>query len=157
MLLSTSFAFSQSGGTYLLEKSVISNGGDTIAGGTYAMTGTIGQPSAGVVSVGGSFLMMSGFWTPQVGPTSAPVSISGRVMTPSGRGINNAALTLVSMEGRAVVVRTGGFGYFRFNDLSAGDTYILSVKAKSFTFAQSPVTLFLGDHIADLEFISNEP
>ncbi len=41
--------------------STIDNGGVTSAGGTYAVTGSIGQPDAGELS-GGSFVLGGGFW-----------------------------------------------------------------------------------------------
>lgn len=41
--------------------STIDNGGETSSGGTYAVTGSIGQPDAGEMS-GGSFALSGGFW-----------------------------------------------------------------------------------------------
>ncbi len=42
--------------------STIDNGGLTSAGGTYEVTGSIGQPDAGELS-GGSFALSGGFWS----------------------------------------------------------------------------------------------
>lgn len=42
--------------------STIDSGGATSAGGTYEVTGSIGQPDAGEVS-GGSFVLSGGFWS----------------------------------------------------------------------------------------------
>ncbi|GJQ30511.1 MAG: hypothetical protein HBSAPP03_23950 [Phycisphaerae bacterium] len=48
----------------------IDGGGGTSAGGAFTLSGTIGQPDAGVMS-GGSFTLSGGFWvsTPPGGPT----------------------------------------------------------------------------------------
>ena len=54
--------FSQSGGNFEIKKSVIAGGGDKSTGGTFEMTGTIGQPVAGTNSTGGDFELRSGFW-----------------------------------------------------------------------------------------------
>ncbi|MEP7037147.1 MAG: carboxypeptidase-like regulatory domain-containing protein, partial [Acidobacteriota bacterium] len=58
--------------------------------------------------------------------TAAPVSIGGRVMTMSGRGIANVRLTLTDANGQVRTARTTSFGYYHFDDVRAGETYILS-------------------------------
>ncbi|GEM_PF-890172 len=40
----------------------IDGGGGTSAGGTFNLSGTIGQPDAGAVMSGGSFALQGGFW-----------------------------------------------------------------------------------------------
>ena len=54
--------FAQSGGTFVIEKSVIAGGGEKSTGGTFVLDGTIGQSLAGTQSNGGSFTLLSGFW-----------------------------------------------------------------------------------------------
>ncbi len=51
-------AFAQS---YSLDWFTLDGGGGTSTGGVYAVSGTIGQPDAGVMS-GGSFSLFGGFW-----------------------------------------------------------------------------------------------
>src|SRR5438876_1482508 len=53
---------SQSGGSFVIQKSVIAGGGDRSSGGTFIVDGTIGQNLAGVQSTGGTFDLRSGFW-----------------------------------------------------------------------------------------------
>ena len=55
------FATSQSDGAYVLVWSTIDGGGGTSSGGVYTLSGTIGQPDAGVMA-GGDFALMGGFW-----------------------------------------------------------------------------------------------
>ncbi len=56
------FAQSQ-GGDFLLEKSTIDTGGQTSAGGDFQVTGTIGQPEAGIEPASGAeFQVHGGFW-----------------------------------------------------------------------------------------------
>ena len=40
----------------------IDGGGGTSTGGTFALSGTIGQPDAGAPMTGGSFTLVGGFW-----------------------------------------------------------------------------------------------
>jgi len=46
---------------YSIDWSTIDGGGGTSTGGAYTVSGTIGQPDAGVMS-GGSFTLTGGFW-----------------------------------------------------------------------------------------------
>jgi subtilisin-like proprotein convertase family protein len=72
--------------------------------------------------------------TPFAPPTAADVSVSGRVTSAGGYGIPRAIVTLVDNRGRARTVLTGTFGYYRFTDLPAGQTYVLNAEAKSYRF-----------------------
>lgn len=53
----------QSGGTFVIQKSVIASGGDRSSGGTFVVQGTIGQTVTGTQSNGGTFSLTSGFWS----------------------------------------------------------------------------------------------
>lgn len=56
-------AAAQSGGAFTIEKSVIAGGGaQNLAGGSFSIDGTLGQPLAGRSS-GGGYDLQSGFWT----------------------------------------------------------------------------------------------
>ncbi len=55
-------AFAQSGGANDLTWNTVDNGGTTVStGGTFAVSGTIGQPDA-VSSSGGDYIVVGGFW-----------------------------------------------------------------------------------------------
>ena len=51
----------QSGGTFLIEKSVIGNGGGQAVGGTFVLDGTISEHVSGTTSTGDAFQHGSGF------------------------------------------------------------------------------------------------
>ena len=57
----TPLALAQSGGDYDLSWSTIDGGGGTIKGGSYVLTGTIGQPDT-AYSAGGQYELLGGFW-----------------------------------------------------------------------------------------------
>jgi hypothetical protein len=86
--------------------------------------------------------------------TAAPVSVSGRVVTAEGRGISNASLTLRDTNGDLRAARSNTFGYYHFDDVEAGQTYMVGVKAKSYLFAQPMRVVSLVDAISDLNFVA---
>ncbi|HEX9929258.1 MAG TPA: carboxypeptidase-like regulatory domain-containing protein [Pyrinomonadaceae bacterium] len=85
------------------------------------------------------------------GVTAASVSISGRVLTNSRRGLNNALVYSTDREGNTRAAKTNSFGYYRFEDVQAGQTITLTVVSKRFQFA--PKVLNLNEEIRELNFI----
>lgn len=73
-------------------------------------------------------------------PTSAGVRIGGRVSDPSGRGIEGLLVTILNAEGVGVVSRTNSFGFFMFDEVPAGQTYILSIASKNGVIASQVVS-----------------
>ena len=111
---------------------------------------------AGENSTGGIFGIRGGFWLPSVAPSAASVSVSGQVKTAQGSGIRNVSVTLTDSSGTVRTTRTGTFGYFRFDDITAGGTYIFSVAARHYQFSQPTIIRAVQEEIADLEFIGTE-
>ena len=60
-LLAAHAAPAQTGGGYDLEHHAVAAGGGTLAGGSFEITGTVGQAEAGDVA-GGDFAVGGGFW-----------------------------------------------------------------------------------------------
>jgi len=149
-LLATAFA--QSGGTYVITQSVISNGGGQSDGGSFSLTGTSGQSLAGTNSTGGGFGVRGGFWQGSLAPTAALVAVSGRVLTADGRGISKAIVLLINASGATRQTLTGPFGYFRFDDVEAGQTYLISVRSKRFQFANETQVVSVNEEIDNLNF-----
>lgn len=61
LLTSTTLAASEAG--YQLNWYTMDGGGGNSSGGIYALSGTIGQADAGLMS-GGSYTLVGGFWAP---------------------------------------------------------------------------------------------
>ncbi|MEO8072882.1 MAG: carboxypeptidase-like regulatory domain-containing protein [Acidobacteriota bacterium] len=146
----------QSGGNYTIEQSVIGGGGQQSAGGTFSLDGTIGQAVAGGALSGSPFSITSGFWnfTP-LAPTAASATVVGRVITQTGRGIINVQITMMDTQGNQRRAISRAFGYFRFNEVTAGETYIFTVKAKRYGFMPDSQVLSINGDVADLVFISD--
>jgi hypothetical protein len=87
-------------------------------------------------------------------PTSAGVSITGRVATAGGRGIYGARVTLSGAGGTLYAV-TNPFGYYRFTGLGAGGSAAVTVSAKGRTFAVPTRFVSLEDDIAGVDFIAD--
>ena len=77
----------------------------------------------------------------QLAPTAAAVSISGRVLTPEGRGLMNARVILTDSNGNSRSAATSAFGYFHLADVEAGTTVVLSVSSKRYSFAPQVVSV----------------
>ena len=88
------------------------------------------------------------------GATAAGAAVSGRVLTADGRGIRNVLVTMTNTDGETRTVNSSAFGYFRFADVPAGQTYIISAAAKRYKFDQSSRVLNLTADIDDVNFIA---
>jgi hypothetical protein len=62
MILHPTFCHRASGQSYSIDWYKIAGGGGTSTGGTYTVTGTIGQPDAGGPMSGGNYSLTGGFW-----------------------------------------------------------------------------------------------
>ncbi len=84
-------------------------------------------------------------------PTAALVSINGQVLTPEGRALRNATVTAAASNGTVHEARTGPFGYFSIPNIESGQSVVLSVRSKQYSFA--PRIVRLDDNIAELTLI----
>lgn len=150
-----------SNGNYTLTQTAIANGGASgngaSLGGTYSIEGTIGQSAAGTNQQNAIYNFKPGFWTAQpLVVTAASVSLGGRVTTADGRGIRNVLITLTETDGTIRTVSTATFGYYRFDEVSAGQTVILTLRAKRFTFVEPTLVLSVTQDVTDLNFTAFE-
>lgn len=86
-------------------------------------------------------------------PTAARVFVSGRVVG-GNSGIARATVSLVDSRGIIRTAKTNTFGYFRFDNVEAGQIYIFNAAAKGYSFA--PQVVSVSDEIAELNFIAIE-
>ncbi len=102
---------------------------------------------------------MAGGWGIEfLAPTAAQASISGRVMTADGIGIRNAEMVLTGNTLETPLrVSTSSFGYFTFEGLQVGETYVLTVNSRRFTFAVPSRVISLTDSAVDIDFIADPP
>jgi hypothetical protein len=89
-------------------------------------------------------------------PTSASVSVGGQVIAPSGSGLAKATVTMFDASGNVRTAITNPFGFYRFEDVSAGETYIFEISSKVYAFPNPIRTIFVTEDIDSLNF-SAEP
>lgn len=62
-MFSTTVPAQPSGGPYVVARSVIGSGGDTLSGGSFRLNGTLGQPATTLLGSSG-YRVYDGFWAP---------------------------------------------------------------------------------------------
>ena len=97
---------------------------------------------------------MDGFVT-ILAPTAAGASISGRVMTSSGRAISGAVVTVLDVNGVSRTFTTGTYGYYSFDGLAAGQTYMVTVASRRYHFADPNRVVDLSDSVTGLDFVGS--
>ncbi|MGI8849110.1 MAG: choice-of-anchor P family protein [Pyrinomonadaceae bacterium] len=85
-----------------------------------------------------------------LGATAASATISGRVLTPKGRGLPRVTVILTAPNGDVMYTVTNPRGYYSFADLEVGGNYLLSVRSKRYIFATQ--SIFVTEDLADIDF-----
>lgn len=90
-----------------------------------------------------------------VGPSAADASIAGRVTDSRGRAISGALITVHDLTGGSRTVVTNTFGYYAVKDLESAESYVVSVAARRYTFAEPTRVVDLSDSVDNLDFVAN--
>lgn len=114
------------------------------------------NPATQVCALSQTVTSLSPFGVIQFAPTAADVSVSGRVLTANGRGITNTTVTITDADGVTRSTLTGSFGFYNFDNVRAGETYIVQVKSKSFSFDQPAQIISVQENVGEIDFIANE-
>lgn len=85
-------------------------------------------------------------------PTAATVSVSGRVFASEGMPLRNARVVLDDGAGHQAIAITNSFGFYHFDAVESGGTYLMSAAARGYTFTPRLVTV--RDSIADLDMVA---
>jgi hypothetical protein len=118
---------------------------------TGVLTNQIGQPA----NTNGAIGQLNGIAYINTTPTAAGLSISGRVMTSNGRALSRVKILLTDQKGETIVKTSNNFGYFSFDELTAGNTFVINAFTKLYQFTPQVVTLF--DSINGLNLIAQSP
>ena len=87
-------------------------------------------------------------------PTAAGTSVGGQVVSADGKAIPNAVIELTDTNGYTRLARSNGFGYFRFDDVIVGQTYVISTTSRGHVFTPRP--LVVNDEITTLTIIADK-
>lgn len=86
-------------------------------------------------------------------PTAANIFISGKVLTAKGSGVNNVVVRIFGGSlTQPRIVRTSALGNFRFDDLQAGETYILEVSSRKLIFDNPTQVVFASEDLTGINF-----
>ncbi len=92
----------------------------------------------------------------QLAPTAAAVSVGGRVLTPNGTGLKNVFVTITGGNlPRPLTFRTNDFGYYRFEGIEVGQSYIVSVASRRYVFTEPTRIVSVDDNVTDADFRSS--
>jgi hypothetical protein len=143
----------QTGGTFSIKEKAVSSGGGVVddATNTIQITGIIAQPIAASQSTNGQFGVSGGFFSGNLLPLAAAVSIAGRVRGGRGQGLKTALVTVTDQAGISLTTTTGSRGNFVIEGLEAGRTYVVSVTSRRYIFAPQIITL--SDNLTGMDFI----
>jgi hypothetical protein len=66
-----------------------------------------------------------------------------------GFAVRNAVVNLTGTNGQTRTLRTGTFGNFRFDEVTAGESYVLTAVSKYYEY--EPMVVVAYDTLEDLE------
>jgi hypothetical protein len=114
------------------------------------------NPATRVCRVSQTVTSLSPFAVAQIlSPTAAGVSAGGRVTTAGGRGVGGVLVTMTDAAGAVRTARTSAFGYYRFDEVTAGATYVFAVRSKRFRFGQSAQARSVLEETDDINFVAD--
>ncbi len=82
------------------------------------------------------------------------VAVSGRVLTPGGSGLRNATVSLTDSQGEVRTVTTSSFGFYMFDNVTAGSTYTIAVSSRRYRYATQQ--LLVNATLTNVDFIGLE-
>jgi hypothetical protein len=85
---------------------------------------------------------------------SVPVTLGGRVTSPTGQNLRNVQVILTDSNGVRRIATTSSFGIYSFANVASGQEYTLSVVSKRYRFA--PRQLTPTDNATNLDFVGLE-
>jgi hypothetical protein len=106
-----------------------------------------GEGTPAVSTTNGTFM--------RLGTTAASAIITGRVVTASGRGVSKARVSLTNQNGESRTALTNMFGYYRFEDIRAGDSYIIGAEHKQYRFDSQAITI--NGNLSEVNLTAIEP
>ena len=87
-------------------------------------------------------------------PSAASVTVAGRILTNNGNGLANATVFMTDSFGNIRSARTSSFGYYSFEEVEVGQTYVFSVSSRRYAYAKQVVAI--NDEVNNLNFYAIE-
>jgi hypothetical protein len=88
-------------------------------------------------------------------PTAGAATIGGRIYAPSGAPLANAQVLMYDNTGGARTALSNAFGYYRFEGVTVGETYIFEVRSKRYVFTEAIRVLSVQEDFDTLDFYAD--
>jgi hypothetical protein len=88
--------------------------------------------------------------------SAASVSVGGRVTGANGNGLSKVNVTLTNSSGLSRTVLTSPFGYYRFDDVSVGEVYTVTVAKKGVEFANPTQAILVNENMDTVDFSGSQ-
>ena len=85
-------------------------------------------------------------------PTSSSVTIGGKVSATNGNPVARAQVSITLPNGERRTTLTSPFGFYRFNDIAVGKSYVVSVQHKKYQFSPQIINVF--EAMENVDFIA---
>ncbi len=82
------------------------------------------------------------------------VSVSGRITAPDGRGLRSTIVSIIDSLGVKQTATTSSFGFYTFDNLRPGETYLIVVNSRLYRFATRSLTV--NDNLTNIDFVGLE-
>ncbi|CAN5212334.1 hypothetical protein BH20ACI1_BH20ACI1_13270 [soil metagenome] len=113
----------------------------------FRLSGRDGTGAAGT-------FVIDNFQVQAMAPSAAGAIINGRITDSRGRGLQRV---IVMMTGSGIeeqiYATTTAFGYYRFEDIPAGNTYILTASSIRYTFEQPTIVINVNGDLDGADFV----
>ena len=88
--------------------------------------------------------------------TAADADLSGRVSNGRGRGLEFVSVTISGGSlPQPITTTTSNSGRYSFSGIPTGDTYLITVESKRYTFSQPTVVYSVNGSLTNIDFVSN--
>jgi hypothetical protein len=88
--------------------------------------------------------------------TAANVRLGGRVTDAVGTPVSRASVTVQNLSnGETQTVATNSFGFYSFDGLPSGESYVVTVSHRRYTFSNGSQIFTLSDAVENLDFIAD--
>jgi len=112
-------------------------------GGTGQISGGAGFEDCILVTIGPGNNVLQFVNVVSLAPTAATAMVAGRILTDNNaslrRSVSVTILNTRTLETQTVMANR--LGYYQFDDLQVGDTYIITVRSKGYTFTPETISL----------------
>jgi hypothetical protein len=89
-------------------------------------------------------------------PTVATANVGGQAISSYGRPLANATITIYAPNGTIRTARTNTFGYYNFEEVPVGETYVLEIRSKRFYFPQPSQVITVNDNLDSVNFYAEQ-